>query len=189
MLNQVRERIDPWITRLGLSASNLGISANIWTYIGLVLALLSALAYSGIFFGGALLGGVLLLLSGFTDVVDGAVARVRGTVSKKGGFLDSILDRMGEVFIFAGILVGGYVDPIIVMLAISFSILVSYVRAKAELHDIKIRGIGVGERAERILVIAILSIVGVVWLGVVLVLILAIVTFVQRITYITGKLT
>ncbi len=189
MLNRVRQRLQPYVDGLGKSASKLPLSAYSWTVIGLLLASLSGLVYSRQFIAAEILAGTLLLASGFTDVLDGAVARVRKTVSPRGGFLDSTLDRLGEVFIFTGILMGGQVDGTVVVLAASFSILVSYVRARAEAAGLKMSGIGIGERAERILVLAVLSILGQVWLGVVVVMFLAGLTFFQRVFWAVNRLT
>ena len=79
-----------------------------------------------------ILGGIILLVSGFFDIVDGQVARYTNKISKTGGFLDSVFDKIAEVAIFFGILIGGYAEPYLVFLAITLSLLVSYVRAKAD---------------------------------------------------------
>ena len=54
--------------------------------------------------GGLIIGGILLLVSGFFDMVDGQVARITGKTSKKGEYLDSMFDKISEVAIFLGIL-------------------------------------------------------------------------------------
>ena len=66
------------------------------------------------------------------------VARVTGKTSKKGEYLDSMFDKISEVAIFLGILVGGYAEPYLVLLAITLSLLVSYARAKSDLINIKL---------------------------------------------------
>jgi len=119
-------------------------------------------------------------LAGGFDIVDGAVARVTGKTSKQGAFLDSTLDRVAEVAVFAGILVGGYSSPILVLLALSFSLLVSYTRAKGDALGVALSGIGIGERSERLLILAVLSIAGLAYWGVILVLIAALYTFLER---------
>ena len=90
---------------------------------------------------GLIIGGVLLLVSGFFDIVDGQVALVKGTTSKKGGYLDSMFDKIAETAIFLGILIGGYVEPYLVLLAITLSLLVSYARAKSDSLNIKLQGV------------------------------------------------
>ena len=81
-----------------------------------------------------------MLVSGFFDMVDGQVARVTGKTSKKGSYLDSMFDKISEVAIFLGILVGGYAEPYLVLLAITLSLLVSYARAKSDAIGIKASG-------------------------------------------------
>ena len=127
-----------------------------------------------------ILGGIILLVSGFFDIVDGQVARYTNKISKTGGFLDSVFDKIAEVAIFFGILIGGYADPYLVFLAITLSLLVSYVRAKADAAQIKLQGIGIGERAERLLVIAIVGIIGFMEIAVIIVVIIASITLIQR---------
>ena len=127
-----------------------------------------------------ILGGIILLVSGFFDIVDGQVARYTNKISKTGGFLDSVFDKIAEVAIFFGILIGGYAEPYLVFLAITLSLLVSYVRAKADAAQIKLQGIGIGERAERLLVIAIVGIIGFMEIAVINVVIIASITLIQR---------
>jgi archaetidylinositol phosphate synthase len=129
----------------------------------------------------AIIGGVLLLVSGFFDVVDGQVARYTKKTSKKGGFLDSVFDKIAEVAIFLGILIGGFAEPYLVFLAITLSLLVSYARSRAESLGVKLQGIGIGERAERLLVIAIIGMAGFMEYAVMIVIIIAAITFIQRI--------
>jgi archaetidylinositol phosphate synthase len=148
--------------------------------VGLVVSLLAAGAYSTSGLAGEVLGGVLVLVAGWFDIVDGAVARVTGRTSNRGAFLDSTLDRVAEVALFAGILAGGYSSPLVVLLALAFSLLVSYTRARADALSVALAGIGIGERSERLLALAVLSIVGFAGWGVILVLVLALYTFFER---------
>ena len=122
-----------------------------------------------------------MLLAGFFDIVDGQVARVSKKITKSGGFLDSVFDKIAEVAIFLGILVGGFAEPYLVFLAITFSLLVSYTRSRAESLGVKLQGIGIGERAERLLVIAIIGILAFMEYAVIIVIIIAGITFIQRI--------
>ncbi|NOS62861.1 MAG: CDP-alcohol phosphatidyltransferase family protein, partial [Nitrosarchaeum sp.] len=151
-----------------------------WTLIGLVFAIASALVYGlGLEFG-LIIGGILLLVSGFFDMVDGQVAKITGKTSQKGSYLDSMFDKIAEVAIFLGLLVGGYAEPYLVMLAITLSLLVSYARAKSDALNIKLQGVGIGERAERLLVIAIIGIIGYMEPAVIIVVVIAGITLVQR---------
>jgi archaetidylinositol phosphate synthase len=180
VLNNLRDTLRPALEKIGKGFASTGLSANFWTGIGLVFALASALAYGlGIEYG-LIISGVLLLVSGFFDIVDGQVALVKGTTSKKGGYLDSMFDKIAETAIFLGILIGGYVEPYLVLLAITLSLLVSYARAKSDSLNIKLQGVGIGERAERLLVIAVIGIIGFMEIAVLIVVIIAAITLIQR---------
>lgn len=182
MLNNLRETLRPALEKMGKGFASTGLSPNFWTAVGLAFALISALVYglgTQIEYG-LVIGGVLLLVSGFFDMVDGQVARVTGKTSKKGGYLDSMFDKIAEVAIFLGILVGGYAEPYLVFLAITLSLLVSYARAKSDAINVKLQGVGIGERAERLLVIAIIGIFSFMEIAVIIVVVIAGITLIQR---------
>ena len=182
MLNNLRETLRPALEKMGKGFASTGLSPNFWTAVGLVFALISAVVYGlgNQIEHGLILGGILLLVSGFFDMVDGQVARVTGKTSKKGGYLDSMFDKIAEVAIFLGILVGGYAEPYLVFLAITLSLLVSYARAKSDAINVKLQGVGIGERAERLLAIAIVGIFGFMEIAVIIVVVIAGITLIQR---------
>jgi len=180
MLNNLRESISPALEKIGKGFASTGLSPNFWTCVGLAFALISAVVYGlGIEFG-LIIGGILLLVSGFFDMVDGQVAKVTGKTSKKGSYFDSMFDKIAEVAIFLGILIGGYAEPYLVLIAITLSLLVSYARAKSDALNIKLQGVGIGERAERLLVIAIIGIIGFMEYAVAIVVVIAGITLIQR---------
>ena len=181
MLNNLRNSLQPHLEKLGNSFASTGISPTGWSVISLVFAFASAFFYGWNMEFSLIIGGIVLLAAGFFDIVDGQVARATKKITKTGGFLDSVFDKIAEVAIFFGILVGGFAEPYLVFLAISLSLLVSYTRSKAESLGIKLQGIGIGERAERLLVIAIVGIIGFMEYAVIIVIIIAGITFVQRI--------
>ena len=185
VLNNLRDALKPTLEKIGRGFASTGLSPNFWTAVSLAFALVAAAIYAldGAVEFGLILGGVLLLISGFFDMVDGQVARVTGKTSPKGSYLDSMFDKIAEVAIFLGILIGGYAEPYLVLLAITLSLLVSYARAKSELIHIKLQGIGIGERAERLLVIAIVGIAGFMDYAIIIVVIIAGITLVQRMIY------
>jgi Phosphatidylglycerophosphate synthase len=97
VLNNLRESLRPALEKVGKGFASTGLSPNVWTVVGFIIALSSAVVYGmGIEFG-LIIGGVLLLVSGFFDMVDGQVARVTGKTSKKGEYLDSMFDKISEV--------------------------------------------------------------------------------------------
>ena len=107
--------------------------------MGLILSIISAIMFSlhspsiGVnWYTATVLGGIFLLIAGFFDAIDGSVARVTKKTSALGGFLDSIIDKVSEIIIFIGILIGNFTDPVLVFVTLSLAILVSYTRARAE---------------------------------------------------------
>lgn len=193
------------MTALGKSFASTGLSANFWTGVGLVIAIAAGLAYAFPITGivwyspylAAVFGGVLLLISGFFDMVDGSVARITKQTSKRGAFLDSSFDKISEAVIFAGIALGNLASPFWCLLALGMSLLVSYTRARAESLGVDLKGIGIGERAERMLILAVIGMIplgliapgesGMKW-AVIIVSILAGITVVQRIVATVRKL-
>lgn len=168
LLNNLRNALEPIFNKIGMTLAATGLSANNWTAIGLGVSILAAIVYSSNdllslewkpWNLSAVLGGGLLLLSGFFDIVDGIVARITKRLSKRGAFLDSTFDKIAEVAIFAGIAFGHLSDSFWCLLALGMSLLVSYTRARAESLGEKLKGIGVGERAERLLIIALIGMI------------------------------
>jgi len=93
----------------------------------------------------------LLALSGFFDAMDGAVARKLGMATNVGAFLDSVLDKLGECAIYIAIISSGAVSAFWGSLALASSIMVSYVRHRAEPLKVNLKGVGFMERAERLI--------------------------------------
>jgi archaetidylinositol phosphate synthase len=173
------------MSSIGSFLGRLGVTPNSLTVAGFAFAVLAGILYatqpSKPYFG-----AVAIIFSGVLDVLDGAVARATKRVSGAGSFNDSTLDRLSEITIFSGIAFGGFgISPGVVLLTLGFSLLVSYVRAKGESLAITMTGIGIGERAERLVILIIFSLVGYVWIGIYIILILAVFTFFQRYAYVT----
>ena len=118
----------------------------------------------------------MLLISGLFDMVDGELARKNNLTTKFGEFLDSTSDRFAEIFIYLGILVGGYTHSELVYMVITLSLMISYIRSKSETIQIKMVGIGIAERAERLLLLAIGTIVGQIQFALIVILILSVIT-------------
>jgi len=180
VLDKLRGRLEAYLGLVGEWFSRVEASPTVWTVVGLVFSVLSAFAYSHACHAGQLVGGVLILAAGWFDIVDGAVAKVTGRVSGRGAFLDSTLDRVAEVVIFLGILAGGLAPPVLVLTALSLSLLVSYTRAKGDALGVRLSGVGVGERSERLLILAVASLIGYAGWGVLLVAAAAGYTCVER---------
>lgn len=153
MLNSLR----PLLTKiLNPLAKRMNINPNIITIISPFIALISALLY---WKGFLLLGGIVILLSGLFDVIDGAIARYHDKSSDFGAFLDSTMDRFSDAIIIVGIVAGGYCDWFIGILLVHSAITVSYVRSRAESKGVECN-VGIAERATRLIIIVIGSIIG-----------------------------
>jgi CDP-diacylglycerol--glycerol-3-phosphate 3-phosphatidyltransferase len=145
--------------------ARLGLSANIVSLLGLAL---NGVAAAVVALGPLRLGGVVVLFAGVFDMADGAVARVQKKASLFGAFLDSVLDRYAEGFLFLGVIIYAQRQlhgmPQIWVIALSyvaalFSLLVSYTRARAE--GLGLDGkVGLMERPERVLLLGLGLLIG-----------------------------
>ncbi len=179
VLNKIREKIEPKLGSIGLTLNHAGISPNFLTVLGFAFSVSAGLLF--VFKPNqTYLAGIALIFAGFMDVLDGSVARAGKKVGRRGSFADSTMDRISEIAIYAGIVGGGEALPLLVVLTLGFSMVVSYLRAKGESLNVKVAGVGIGERAERLLVLIAFSIIGFVWIGIYVVLLLAVVTVVHR---------
>ncbi|MDK2892092.1 MAG: archaetidylinositol phosphate synthase [Methanohalophilus sp.] len=149
--------------------------------------------------GELVLGGILLLLSGIFDVLDGAVARASNFTTPFGGVLDSVCDRYADALIFAGIiygLVSGSIKSSLFgadlwlwcIFAMIGSFMVSYTRARAEAAGSGVLNVGIAERSERMILLMIGAFTG--FLGPILafVAIITHITLLQRIISAKGRL-
>jgi len=161
------------------------VTPNVLTVCGLLVSLVAA--YIVAVHNAPSIAGGLLLLAGFFDLLDGAVARKTDTATRFGGFLDSVLDRYSDLLVMLG--VSAYFlrgNDALFCLATFFAAvgvaIVPYARARAEAASIECHN-GILERPERI----VLLVIGLLFGGIVLkavVLILAVlthVTVIQRI--------
>lgn len=187
VLNKIRDQVKPYIDSIGRVFARTGLSPTVWTFVGFLFAVLSGVLYVS-HSSQPYLAGLALICSGIFDVIDGAVARITNKATKTGAFHDSTLDRLAEVAIFSGIIYAGYTNSLVVLLTLAFSLLVSYARAKGDSLLVTLTGVGIGERAERLLVLIVFSLLGFVWVGVYVVLVLAFITFVQRYYAIISRL-
>ena len=129
-----------------------GVSPNLVTVLSMAVSFVAGICYA---VGAILSGGILMLLSGFIDTLDGSIARLSGKASRFGALLDSSLDRYAEFFVFFGLLLyfrEGWM-LYVVMAAMMGSIMVSYVRARAEALG-QVRIIGLMQRPERLIILA-----------------------------------
>ena len=130
------------------------ITPNMLTLFGLLITGVGALLVA---MGQLLVGGVVLAFAGMFDIFDGALASAAGKVYRYGAFLDSTVDRYSEGVVYLGILIY-FLDqhdglrPIIVLIALAGSFLVSYVRARAQSLGFTC-DVGILARPERVVII------------------------------------
>lgn len=155
------------------------------THLGWTLAIFSAFLFG---LGRVQIAGAVMLLAGLFDALDGAVARESDQMSDFGAFLDSTMDRLSESAIFVGILfyyasTGHPFGTLISGVAMTFSLLTSYSRARAEGLGIRCE-VGLLERAGRVLILSLCAMAGFLTIGVALVAAGALVTTTQRIFHV-----
>ena len=148
--------------RLAAAPRLVNVSPNVITLVGLGTTLVAAVLIA---INLLLPAGLVLVLAGSMDILDGAVARVAGRVQRYGAFLDSTADRYGEGAIYLGMLylflVRLHEDPQVFLIAAALlgSLLVSYVRARAQSLGFTCDG-GWFARPERVVVTALGLVLG-----------------------------
>ncbi len=157
MLNRVKGALTRPIKPVAEAIARSGVDPNILTLSGLALALIAPLAAH---LYGPLGALIAIALSSVLDALDGEVARASGRASRVGAFLDSLCDRISDLAYIASIMVLG-VSPLLAYIAGGSSIIISYIRARAESLGIGVSGVGLMERGERVLGLAIIALLGV----------------------------
>lgn len=178
----LRIRFKDFLDSIGGFLNGLGITPNTLTISGLVGNLIGAYFVA---VGSFLVGGLILLSMGAIDALDGTMARLRDEPSDFGAFVDSVTDRYSELVIYAGLLFYAVQDlnlnlAMLVFAATAGSILVSYIRARAQSLGYDAKG-GMLTRFERFIILVPSLIFGYPWIGVALIAILANITALQRI--------
>jgi len=178
---------------LGRFFNRLGLTPNMMTMVGLAGNTVGAYFLSQ---GNFLVGGLLVLIMTPIDALDGTMARLRGESSDFGAFVDSVSDRYSELIIYGGLLyyflsIGNPIGGLITYTAAAGSILVSYVKSRAETLGYTAK-IGILSRAERYLVLApslVLTywIPNFVYIGLGIIAIFANITALQRIWHVRAQ--
>ena len=193
--SSVRQALSSYVEAPGTRLLiRLGISPNRITLVGLaggggaaVLVSQSLLMW----------GGIAMILASGLDMFDGAVARSTGRVSKFGGLLDSVADRISEAVVLTGILAhflreSDDTGALLAVAAMATSFTVSYVRARASGLNVDCE-IGVLTRVERVVLLSACLVVGEWWamaipLALGIIAVLAAITAVQRILHVRNEL-
>jgi CDP-diacylglycerol---glycerol-3-phosphate 3-phosphatidyltransferase len=190
----LREGWDRLMRPVGASLARVGVSPDAITYLGVGL---HAVAAALIVDGRLLAAGILSIVAALSDAFDGAVAKARGMTSAFGAFLDSTTDRLSDALVFVPIawLYGVAPDiaerdrPWVAALALAtlvLSFLVSYTKARAESlgYDCNV---GIAERGERLLVMIAALVFDLVPIGLLVLAVLSLATFVQRMAHVRAQ--
>lgn len=186
--DQMRVRFKGLLDAIGRLLNRIGLMPNTMTMLGLIGNTLGAILLAR---GNMTWGGLLILAMGPVDALDGTMARLRGEPSEFGAFVDSVTDRYSELIIFGGLLFfysqkGDWQGALLAFAAAGGSVLVSYVRARAQAlgYDTKV---GILTRMERYLVLAPSLVLNIPMVGLWIIAIFANITALQRIWDIRQK--
>lgn len=162
----------------------LGIHPNVLTFVGVLINVYAAFELAR---GRFVAAGVIMVVGNIFDFIDGKVAQESNTISKFGGFWDSVIDRFSDLALFVGLIYlyssMGRTDYVMVAaIALTFSIMTSYTRARAESLIAKCK-VGFMERPERIVLFMIGAftnrMAGILWV----ILVLSVLTVADRVFY------
>lgn len=184
----VRKQTASYLQSVAALVVRTGISANAITVMGVVLCAVVGYLIAA---NHHLAAGLLLILAGFFDGLDGSVARLTKQQSPFGAFWDSTLDRLAEALLYLGVVVfymnqASSLGVVLAYIAVIGSLLVSYARARAEGLGLKMRE-GLMTRFERLAVLIVGLMLGQLWIALWILAIMSVFTVIQR-TYIVRSL-
>ena len=157
LLGRLRARYEAAMQPIGRELGKIGVTPNAISTLSLLIAVAAAIAYASRM---PVLGAVGLLVSGFVDMLDGAVARATGAVTRFGAVYDPVLDRYAEFAVLFGMGFGRLVGWVWVVFSLFGMVMASYVRARAESSGgLETCSVGIAERQEKIILLVIGSLV------------------------------
>ena len=188
LTDRLRVMFKWFLDPVGGFLNRLGLTPNTMTLLGLAGITLGAYYLAR---GYMLRGGVFVLVMVPIDALDGTMARLRGEASDFGAFVDSVSDRYSELIILGGLLYyflanNNHNGAILCFVAAAGSVLVSYVKARAEGLGYTAK-IGVLTRVERYIVLAPSLLFNQPYIGVLLIAVLANFTALQRIWFVRAQ--
>jgi len=169
--------------------SKSGITPNALTFINLALNIIAAYVIAVGYF---LLGGVLVLVAGLFDLLDGALARSNKRTTRFGAILDSVVDRISEAAILCGLLIWympqeeAGLEIVLIFVVLIGSFLISYIRARAEGLGWQCQ-VGLFTRAERVIVLAIGLLANQIFIALCVLVVFVFITVVQRLVYLSKQ--
>ena len=164
MITRIRFLFEKFFSKLIKGISSRNISPTFFSFLGLLFSFFSAFFYINALNGNfyLFLATLFLLLSGFFDTIDGAVARVSKKTTLFGAYIDSVLDRYVDIIIGTSFIIGKLCSFFWGFFYIIGALMVSYTRARAESIGINLGGIGIAERGERIILLLLFSLIAII---------------------------
>lgn len=155
VLNKFREAINRRIIdKIVVCLSNLGFQPWMLTTLSVILFVASSILLIEFPHKNVIaILSVVFLFAGFLDALDGALARYQNRTSKLGDFYDSLADRVTEIVLIFALSLANIIHPNITYIYISTALLISYIRAKSDYLGFSLRGVGLMERAERLIAV------------------------------------
>lgn len=162
MIDQrLRPHLHVILEPIGRTLVKLGLTPLVMTVLGVLVTITGSVVIG---FGHLFWGGLVALAGSAIDGLDGSVARASNRVTTRGAYLDAVFDRVGEISILAGLAVSQRTDArilLLCLLCLGGALLIPYIRAKAEAMGIIPNG-GILGRAERVLLVTIGAMTGLV---------------------------
>lgn len=192
VLNKYRARVDGLLTNI--SKPFVAMHPNTITLISLLISFLAGLSYYLTHFSAyyLFLAFLLIILASLLDAIDGKVARMKGISSKRGDFLDHLVDRYADTMIIIGMALSPYSNALIGLFALSGVFMTSYVGTQAQAVGLKRIYGGILGRADRLVILMLLPIIQFFWWGyyfsisswvLILFAVLGHITAIQRVLY------
>ena len=165
------------------------VTPSALTWFGFIVSLAAAILIAQ---GSLFAAGVVVLVGGFFDMLDGALARLTDRVTRFGAVLDSTLDRLSEAALLIGVLAlwaaeGNQSGILLVGITLTASLLVSYLRSRAEALGLECKS-GLFTRPERVIVLALGLMLDQLFIALVIIAVLSVFTMVQRLATIWRQL-
>ncbi len=184
-LTKIRKKVASYLVQpvvRGLARAH--VTPNTITVIGFLLTVGAGVLIA---MGHLLAGGIAVLVAGFFDMIDGALARSTNQVSRFGGILDSTLDRLSEAALLVPITIlyareGSLNGVILAGLALPGSFVVSYIRARAEAAGVDCE-VGFFTRAERVIALALGLLLDQLFIALVIIVFFSYLTVVHRLLH------
>ncbi|MEM0015795.1 MAG: archaetidylinositol phosphate synthase [Saccharolobus sp.] len=157
MITKIRRQSKKILRPIAKVLVDIHVKANYITIVGLIFSLFYFFEMMG---KNVIIALLFLILSALMDAIDGEVARLSNSVSSLGSFLDSTLDRIEDTLYISAFIFINF-PSFLVAITVGLSLVISYIRAKAEALGIKMEGRGIIERGERIVFILIILLLSV----------------------------